>query len=717
MLGVTGLAQAQEHQKRGMTAEDFYSQVFLTDLQISPDGSRVAYVVVTVDGKQNRHFSSIWLARTDGSQPPAPFTTGPYSATSPRWRPDGEALAFLATRPATSAPSGTSTDHPRPQVHLLPTRGGEARQVTSLRNGVTRFEWSPDGTRLLCVSRTGPADRMPPGSDLSDTRRITRLIYKSPGPHWLDDRRSHLWVVDVASGTGRQVTDGDGWDDSDPQWSPDGKRIAFVSDRTGLQYDARGDAEIWVVSADGGEPVQVCNHPSPKQNARMPAPADTGPAWSPDGKSIAFRVRVGDDAFPKIWLAPGDGGGPSRLTKADLDLLPVDLRWTTDSQGLYFRADVRGESHIFLLDLASQNVRQITSGSRSIRNWDVSERTNTIVYTSSDFTHLNDLYVADLSGQGERKLAEPHGSAWAGLQLAHVERFRFKGADDVELDGFFVKPLAWQAGKTYPMILSVHGGPSSMYGIDWYYEFQVYAARGYAVLYTNPRGSGGYGERFQRLVKGEWGGKSLVDLLKGVDAVVKKYPWVDDARLGVTGLSYGGYMTNWIVGHTDRFKAAVTVNGISNPVTQEGTRFVPFPRVADFGGTVWDAFDVYWDNAAIKFARNAKTPTMIQQGENDYMVPLEQAEQMYRALKYFDVPTELLIFPRANHGGLNYRPWQTPPMGEPRQYVEALNWRLYWFDRYVMGNAKAITPTEAARTSRRTAEASVHALRSTASSR
>ena len=271
-----------------------------------------------------------------------------------------------------------------------------------------------------------------------------------------------------------------------------------------------------------------------------------------------------------------------------------------------------------------------------------------------------------------------------GLALADVERIRYKAADGWDIDGFLVKPLGWQEGKKYPMILNIHGGPAGMYGVDWFHEFQVHAARGWAVFYTNSRGSTGYGEKFENGIINEWGGKDYTDIMSGVDAVLAKYPWIDRDRLGVTGGSYGGFMTNWIIGHTDRFKAAVTLRSVVNFISDEGTRDGAYGHRRDFGGIVFDKFDMYWDRSPLKYAKNVKTPTLILHSDNDYRVPLEQGEQWFRALKHYGVTTELVIFPRENHN--------LTRTGEPRHLVESLNWQLYWFDRFINGNAAAVPP-------------------------
>jgi len=265
-----------------------------------------------------------------------------------------------------------------------------------------------------------------------------------------------------------------------------------------------------------------------------------------------------------------------------------------------------------------------------------------------------------------------------------VERVAFKGADGWPVDGFLMKPIGFDPSKRYPMVLSIHGGPAGMYGFDWFHEFQVYASRGWAVFFTNPRGSTGYGEKFDRGIQGEWGGKDYIDIMNGVDAVLAANPWIDPAKLGVTGGSYGGYMTNWIVGHSNRFKAAVTLRGISNFVSDEGTRDGAYGHADDFGGDLFEKFDAYWDASPLKYARNVRTPTLILHQDNDFRVPIEQGEQWFRALQHFGVPSEIVFFPRENHNMTR--------TGEPKHLVESLKWQVYWFDKYLNGNAAARPP-------------------------
>lgn len=660
---------AQDSGKRVITADDYLAFESLNDPRASPDGKTVAYVVTRIDRAQNRRNSTIWITAADGSGQPRQFTTSPQSCNSPRWSPDGQWLAFLSTRAG-----GEQAEPARAQIYLLSLAGGEARRVTNLKNGVSSFEWSPDGNRMVAVSRLGPSDSRPENKERSDVRHYKSISYKFNDTGWYDDKRTHLWVVDVKSGASKQITEGNEWNDSDPHWSPDGTRIAFVSNRTGKEYDENRNSDVWVIPADGGSLTKISDHDEP----------DNSPRWSPDGKTIAFVGMMRERDHPKIWLAPSSGGAASVLAANGLDLIPQGLDWSEDGKSLYFETGVKGEYHLFRVDLAGKAISQVTSGGRAVRNVDFSWRTNRMFYAANDFEHLDDLYAADLNGSNERRLTSLNQALWSQLELAHVERFSYKSADDWDIDGFLVKPVGWREGTKYPLILSVHGGPAGQYGVDWYHEFQVYAARGYAVLFTNPRGSTGYGQKFERGIVGEWGGKDYIDVMNGVDAALKRYPWIDSNRMGVTGGSYGGFMTNWIVGHTDRFKAAVTLRSVVNFISDEGTRDGAYGHKSDFGGDLFEKFDVYWERSPLKYARNVKTPTLILHSDNDFRVPLEQGEQWFRALKHYGVTTEIVMFPRENHN--------LTRTGEPRHLVESLNWQLYWFDRFINGNTSATPP-------------------------
>ena len=670
---------AAEAQTRGITPADYFSFELVSDPRISPDGSQVVYVVSRVDRSQNRRVPSIWIAPTDGSARARVLVAESWAPGSPRWSADGRSIEFISAHPRAHSSSsnspgpGNPTTAPRPQLWELKLTDTTPREVSNIPSGVSNCVPAPTGDRAACLSRTGPSDRQPAGAERSDTRHYTRIAYKFNDVGWYDDRRSHIWIVDLHTGAAKQITDGDDWNDTDPQWSPDGARIAFVSDRTGHEYDLGHDSDVWTIPVTGGSVTRISTGSGP----------DNQPRWSPDGTSIAFVSRATEDGPVQIYVAPVTGG-QAATPFPGLDLIPTDLQWSGDGKSLYFDAGVKGEYHIFRIDLAAQRLTQVTVGPRAVRSPSLASKGTAMVYLVNDFTHLDDVYTARTDAPAERKLSNHNAALWSQLAMASVQRMTFKGADGWDIDGFLVKPINWQPNRKYPLVLSIHGGPAGQYGVDWYHEFQVYAAHGWAVFFANPRGSTGYGRQFQRGIEGEWGGKDFVDIMNGVDAVIAGNPWIDTTRMGVTGGSYGGYMTNWIVGHTNRFAAAVTLRGISNFISDDGTRDGAYGHADDFGGDIFDKFDLYWDRSPLKYARNVNTPILILHSDNDYRVPIEQGEQWFRALKHYGKTAEIVFFPRENHN--------LTRTGEPRHLVESLDWQVRWFEKYLDGKPDVMSP-------------------------
>ena len=663
--------------KRGVTAEDYFAFRSAADPRLSPDGKQVACVVTTIDQAHNRRENSLWVVAVDGQSAPRRLTAEGSNCTSPRWSPDGTRLAFLSNRqaqpPASASPTAAPADQARMQIWILPMGGGEAQALTHLKNGASAIQWSPDGKRLVALSRTGPSDKLAADARPSDVRHYTHILYNFNDTGWHDDKRSHIFVIDAATGSASQITAGDEWNDTDPQWSPDATRIAFVSDRTGLEYEDGRAKNIWVVAAEGGALTRISDHEF----------GDSQPRWSPDGSAIAFAGEVARRLFPKIYIAPS-AGGQARLAADEGDLIPSALHWGPGPRELSFEAGYRGTQHLFRIDLDSRKAVQVSNGERAVHAVDTDARAGVMAYLANDFQHLDDLYAAAPDGSGERQLTHLNAELWNGLELAAVERMPYRSTDGWEIDGFLVKPAGWQPGKKYPLVLSIHGGPAGQYGVDWYHEFQVYAARGWAVFFCNPRGSTGYGQKFERGILNNWGGMDYADVMAGLDAAIRQNPWIDTGKLGVTGGSYGGYLTNWILGHTTRFQAAVTLRSVSNFISDDGTRDGAYGHQDDFKGFLFDDFEQYWDASPLKYARNVKTPTLILHSDNDYRVPLEQGEQWFRALKHYGVNAEFVIFPRENHN--------LTRTGEPKHLVESLNWQCYWFDRFLNGNTAARPP-------------------------
>ena len=646
---------------RPIVPEDYYSLEVASDPQISPDGKTIAYVVTSIDRKQNRKRSQIWMVPFNGSGEPWALTNA-ESSSSPRWSPDGSSIAFLSARhdPQTGVAQ-------RAQLYIISVHGGEPRRLTELKNGVSAFQWSPNGARVACVSKIGPSDNAAANKDRSDVRDYTNPAYKLDGAGYYDDRRTHLWVVDVKSAAARQVTSGENNNDSDLQWSPDGSRIAYAVERT--DESMMRDSEVHTVEPDSGK------------NSRVAAPEVFVHTlrWSHDGKKLAYIGSSDEVTMPKLFVSNVDGG--TFAVASDTVTYPTELEWTAGDRSLVYVAAARGEHLLSRLDLASRKEAPIRV-SGSVRAMSIGEGDRAIAYAGTDDLHPGDIFAMDLPAGNARQLTHLSEKLLASLDLQRMERLPFKGDDGWAVEGFFMKPVGWQAGKTYPMMLMIHGGPNGMWGPIWNLEAQSYAARGWAVLLTNPRGSSGYGEAFQRGVDKEWGGKAYRDVMAGVDAALAKYPWVDKERLGLTGQSFGGFMTDWVVGQTTRFKAAITLSGISDMVSIEGVRDAYYGHSRDFGGDLWENFDLYWKYSPIRNAKNVKTPTLILHGEVDNRVPLEQGEEFFRALSHFGVPSELVIFPREPHS----------LRSEPRHLVDVLEWQIYWFDRYAVGNMKAVKP-------------------------
>lgn len=649
--------------QRALTAKDYYAIKTPDSPRLSPDGKFVAYTVITIDRAHDRKKHDIWLVPLDGSSAARQFTTDGNSS-APQWRPDGRALAFLSARtdPETAKMG-------KPQVYELPMDGGEARRLTNLKNGVSAFQWSPDGNELACVSKIGPSDSAPAGTVLSDELDYLYPEDKFDGVGFFTDQREHIWVVDIAGGVSRQITFGDQQNDTNPQWSPDGTRIAYVGNRTDSKIYAGEDSSIFIVSAKGGKPFKL-----PVSTMGMGTAV-----WSPNGDELAYVGSADATFVPKIWTAPA-AGGPAVLVSNDVTY-PSNLSWAANGRSLYYLAPDKGYVSIYSINRETHKIRPL-SGADTVRQMDVNAAARSIAYIASDDTHPPALFSESSDGKGAHRLTHLNDELLSKVEVQPSAALNFTSVDGWKIEGFFTKPLDWQPGKKYPMILMIHGGPNGMWGPNWDLTAQCFAAHGWAVLRINPRGSSGYGEAFQRGVYKQFGGKAYQDLMNGVDAALKEYPWVDPSRLGVTGHSYGGFMTNWIIGHTTRFKAAVAQSGMTDFISDDSARDAFYGHARDFGVQFWDDPDVFWKNSPLLYAKNVKTPTLFLQGMVDMRVPEEQAEEYFRALNHFGIPTELVLFPGESHD----------PGKTPRHVDDWMKWQIYWFERWIDGNTHAIKP-------------------------
>lgn len=639
-------------EKRALTLEDFWRLKTVTDPQPSPDGTQVAYVVGSSDEEKNQAHSAIWLASLENGQC-RQLTSGESQDMQPRWSPAGTQLVFVSTR-----------HEGKPQLFLIEVAGGEARRLTSVADGATSPFWSPDGKKL-CYTSTPETDRqkVPQESAWFEThsevdksaprlRRQSALVSRFDGRGYIESRAQlFLLNLDDAQAEPRQITEGD-FDAAQAAWSPDGALIAFVANRSD-KADASLASDIWTVAVENGELQRLTNG---DLSAMFPA-------WSPNGETIAFfaerpmNARGGyEDAH--IWLVSRSGGDQRDLmTHLDRTLAAVQPDyhfsagatpiWSPDGQTLYFVSAEHGANAVFALAIEAGDCWRVSTTDADIAALQGVAGGQRLVGVAATATQPYDLFTVPCGGGELQPLVATNQALLAEVSIAPTERITFTGPDDWEIEGWLVRPL--QAERPYPLILHVHGGPYSAWGHSFYFQAQALAGAGYASLYINPRGSKGYHLAFTEAA--DWGEKDFLDLMAGVDAVLATGE-VDPQRLGITGISYGGFMTNWALGHTERFAAGVSVNGVSNMVSMSGTSDVGALWLGVQYGRFWESeetWQFYRSRSPITYVGNISTPLLLLQSENDYRCPIEQGEQLFSALCARQQTVELIRFPNASH--------------------------------------------------------------------
>ena len=644
-------------QGRSLQPSDIYRLRDVGDPRISPDGAWIAYTVTTTDSAKDKSDSDVWMVSWDGTRT-VRLTNTPEGEGSPRWSPDNRYLAFVSGR----------FEGKGGQLWLLDRAGGEGVRLTEMKGGVEDYAWSLDGARIVVVSRDPDPDEEKKDSAATKTPKpvvIDRYHFKEDIDGYLGKRRTHLYVVDVASRKVAQVTSGD-FDDSSPRWSPDGTRLAFVS-RRGPDADPENNSDVFVVEARAGAaPLRLTNWAGP----------DDSPAWSPDGSQIAYL----QGSEPKLYAYNQDAlavvastGGTPRIVTASLDRDVVRPVWGRDGQSIWALITDDRAQHLARIAVSTGAVTRVVEGRRVVSGFDMSADGRMVARVASATTPFEAFAV---DGGALRPLTHTNDSLMKALQLGTTEDVSFKNKDGLTVGALLVKPAGFDPAKKYPLVLRIHGGPNGQDQHAFSLERELFAARGDLVLAVNYRGSSGRGQAWKKAIFADWGNKEVQDLLAGVDHIVS-LGIADPNRLGIGGWSYGGILTDYTIATTTRFRAATSGAGSALQTTMYGSDQYIYQYENELGAP-WKNPKA-WEKVSYPFyhADRIKTPTLFLGGEKDFNVPIAGSEQMYQALKSLGVDTQLIVYPGQFHG-----------LTRPSFLRDRYERYLGWYEKYL----RPVTP-------------------------
>lgn len=646
---------AQETKK--LTLDLFLDWEYVVNPQISPDGSQIIYTRRWTDKVNDKFENEIWIMNSDGTRNRFLMKGG-----SPVWSPDGKRIAYVAP----GQPAGAQIF-----VKWLDTVD-EGTQLTRLERSPSNIAWSPDGKRIaftmLVTARSSMRPNLPTRPDgakwIDPPRVIDRLNYRSDGSGYNSEGFTHIFTISEAGGAANQLTDGD-YNHGAPEWMPDSNTIIFSGVRKPDAEYIRFGQEIYSLNTKTKQIIQLTDRDG----------QDNQPAVSPNGRYIAYLGSDrNEDTYnvSKLYLMDANGQNKKVLTEG-FDRAPTGLMWAEDNSGIYFSTEDKGTNNLYFSTLNGGTPRQITKGNHQLMPSSVSQN-GIMTGVLSDAKEPGDVFAFSLKNPVPKKITDVNGDLLEGRKLGDVEEIWYDSVGGMKVQGWIVKPPDFNPSKKYPLMLYIHGGPHSMYGVGFNFEFQNHAAEGYVVLYTNPRGSTGYGKEFGNAINNNYPGQDYDDLINGVDAVIKK-GYIDEKNLFVTGGSGGGVLTAWIVGHTDRFAAAVAMKPVINWYSFVGTTdgadwYYNFKKLP------WEDSSEHLRRSPLTYVGNVKTPTMVLTGDLDLRTPMEQTEQYFRALKLRKVPTAMVRLNDEYHG------FNAAGLRHPSNRLSQISLLRMWFDKY-----------------------------------